>query len=85
MLMTIPDSITKLLGLQYLNIADNHLALFPYFLGNLPSLSILVCQRNPYRDVTQDICGLSAEALLSTIRLYLGNHQESKEDPDVSP
>lgn len=83
--MTIPKSITNLLGLQYLNIADNRLALFPYFLGNLPSLSILVCQRNPFRDVTQDICGLSAEALLSTIRLYLGSHQDYEEDEAVSP
>lgn len=83
LLLSIPKSIVQLLGLKYLNIADNHLALFPYFLGNLPSLSVLVCQRNPYRDVSEEVCKLSTEALLSTIRDYVSNHKEEEETPPV--
>lgn len=46
-LVMLTSNVSRLINLRYLNFADNKLESFPYFLGQLPSLENVICERNP--------------------------------------
>ena len=70
----IPNTFAHLLSLEYFNFSDNKIERFPYFLGYLPSLQVLYCQRNPFQNISKEDIDNSSSTLLLTIRMYLSNH-----------
>ena len=74
-LVMLTSNVSRLINLRYLNFADNKLESFPYFLGQLPSLENVICERNPYKDATKELIGQSSSALIKAMRKYVFEHQ----------
>lgn len=72
----IPTSFTRLISLEFLNFSDNKIELFPYFLGYLPSLKVIFCQRNPFQNIQMNEITHSSVSLLCHIRNYLQEHDD---------
>lgn len=70
----IPSTFARLISLEYFNMSDNNIELFPYFLGYLPSLRVLYCQRNPFQNIKKEEIENSSVNLILTIRHYLSEH-----------
>lgn len=59
-----------------MNFSDNQIELFPFFLGYLPSLKVIFCQRNPFQNIQLNEIALSSNSLLQYIRNYLQEHDD---------
>ena len=75
-LIMVSRNVSRLINLRYLNFADNKLESFPYFLGQLPSLEIIICERNPYKDATKEFIAQSSNVLIKELRKYVFEHQD---------
>ena len=71
----ISRSILNLFNLKHLNISHNYIESFPLFLGQLPLLSLLLCDNNPFRNLPKEITGASSKTMI----LYLQAHSSIPE------
>ena len=79
-LVMLTSNVSRLINLRYLNFADNKLESFPYFLGQLPSLENVICERNPYKDATKEYDEQSSNVLIKKLQKYVFEHQNLLSD-----
>lgn len=81
----IPNTFAQLISLEAFNFSDNNIELFPYFIGYLPNLKTLYCQRNPFQNIQiTDVEGSSSN-LLFVIRRYLEENPNKYSFEDETP
>ena len=75
-LILLPNSVSGMINLKYINFADNKMEHFPYYIGRLPSLEIIICNRNPFKNVEKEFTEQSSQMIIQNIRQYVYEHQE---------
>ena len=75
---------TRLLNLKYINLANNQIESFPYFLGRLPSLEVILCDQNPYTNVSKEFISQSPFTLLPALRQYVFDHKDVEDGTTVA-
>ena len=66
----------RLLNLKYINLVNNQIESFPYFLGRLPSLEVILFDQNPYTNVSKEFIAQSPFTLLPALRQYVFDHKD---------
>ena len=75
---------THLLNLKYINLVNNQIESFPYFLGRLPSLEVILCDQNPYTNVSKEFITQSPFTLLPALRQYVFDHKDLEDGAVVA-
>lgn len=81
-LILLPNEVSGLINLKYINFADNKIEHFPYYLGCLPSLDIIICNRNPFKNVEKEFTEQPSRIIIQKMRQNVFKHQENLEVDD---